>query len=164
MIVNLSLAIVSALFLVLAIQIETSADDLWGPKIAPLFLAGTMLILSVVAALGPILRKGPPVSNYTEGDIEDSEPAPAADPVPVIKIVWVLLLGAFYFFAISMIGYLLSTVICLFLILLIFENTNLKKASLVAVVGAAVYYIAFIRVLGIYDPGFKALDFLSGSS
>jgi len=158
MIINLSLAIISALFLVLAIQIETTSEDLWGPKIAPLFLAGTLLILSIVASLGPIIRKG-----ARETDEEVDQENSGEGPVPFFKIALVLILGVFYFFAISVLGYLISTIISLFLILLIFENSNLKKISIIAVVGSAIYYLIFIKLLGIFDPGFKILDILRGN-
>lgn len=164
MIVNLSIAVVSSLFLVLAIQIEATSDDLWGPKIAPLFLAGTMLIISVVAALGPIIRKSTTDSAELENAQDDPEGSLNRDPIPLFKITLIVLLGVLYFYAISLVGYLISTTVSLFLILMIFENTNLKKISAIAVIGAAFYYAAFIRVLGIHDPGFKLLEILSSSS
>lgn len=152
---NGALVFVSALLLMLALQIETTSDDLWGPKIAPVFLAGSMLALCFVMAVVTFLQKN---SKNPEAETGSEAGFQSGDPAPVVKIVGVILLGFFYLYAISLIGYLASTAISLFLILRLFENTNLKKNAVISVVGATVFYLAFIQALGIYDPGLKIIE------
>lgn len=160
--VNICIAVIGSVFLVLAGLIETSSDDVWGPKIAPLALAGIMLVMGSGATLMTMIRK--PASTG-EASVSDQDPLDSKlDVVPHAKIALVLTLGIFYFYAITLIGYLPSTLIVLFLTLLIFENKNYKKVAAIAVVGAAIYYFAFIQALGIYDPGFGIVDLLGGKS
>jgi len=152
---NGALVFVSALLLMLALQIETNPDDLWGPKIAPVFLAGSMLTLCFVTTVVTLLQKK---SEKPDAGTGSDAGFQSEDPAPVVKIIGVILLGIFYFYAISLIGYLASTAISLFLILRLFENTNLKKNAVISVVGATVFYLAFIQALGIYDPGLKIIE------
>ena len=69
----------------------------------------------------------------------------------IFKKVLLILIAFLYLFLTNFIGYLTSTLLIIPLILYIFENKNLKNL-VISISGALIYYIFFIKVLGLHNP------------
>ena len=70
----------------------------------------------------------------------------------ILKKVILILIAFLYLILTHFIGYLSSTLLIIPLLLYIFENKNLKKNLAISVSGALIYYIFFIKILGLHNP------------
>ena len=132
-------------FLLIDIRITEFSDistgeGVVGPKTAPSFLNVGIAILSILLIFNGYFSKN------SQGHIEKFEWKLITKKVLLIFITFL------YLFLTNLIGYLLSTFLIIPLILTIFENKNLKKNMLISFCGSLVYYIFFIKILGLHDP------------
>ena len=141
---GLILLIVS-LFLLVDIRLTefsdvTTGEGVVGPKTAPTFLNIGIICLSILLIIGSFYN------------IDKSEQLEKIELTPIFKKFLLILISFLYLFLTNFIGYLTSTFLIIPLILYIFENKNLKKNLVISFSGALIYYIFFIKILGLHNP------------
>ena len=141
---GLILLIVS-LFLLVDIRLTefsdvTTGEGVVGPKTAPTFLNIGIICLSILLIIGSFYNK------------DKSEQLEKIELPLIFKKFLLILISFLYLFLTNFIGYLTSTILIIPLILYIFENKNLKKNLVISVSGALIYYIFFIKILGLHNP------------
>ena len=141
---GLILLIVS-LFLLVDIRLTefsdvTTGEGVVGPKTAPTFLNIGIICLSILLIIGSFYNK------------DKSEQLEKIELTLIFKKLLLILISFLYLFLTNFIGYLTSTILIIPLILYIFENKNLKKNLVISVSGALIYYIFFIKILGLHNP------------
>lgn len=141
---GLILLIVS-LFLLVDIRLTefsdvTTGEGVVGPKTAPTFLNIGIICLSILLIIGSFYNK------------DKSEQLEKIELTLIFKKFLLILISFLYLFLTNFIGYLTSTILIIPLILYIFENKNLKKNLVISVSGALIYYIFFIKILGLHNP------------
>ena len=141
---GLILLIVS-LFLLVDIRLTefsdvTTGEGVVGPKTAPTFLNIGIICLSILLIIGSFYNK------------DKSEQLEKIELTLIFKKFLLILISFLYLFLTNFIGYLTSTSLIIPLILYIFENKNLKKNLVISVSGALIYYIFFIKILGLHNP------------
>ena len=141
---GLILLIVS-LFLLVDIRLTefsdvTTGEGVVGPKTAPTFLNVGIICLSILLIIGSFYNK------------DKSEQLEKIELTLIFKKFLLILISFLYLFLTNFIGYLTSTFLIIPLILYIFENKNLKKNLVISVSGAFIYYIFFIKILGLHNP------------
>lgn len=157
MVANGVLAVISIVLFVVSLQIETQLDDPWGPKIAPLAVASLMALGSFTAIALEILA-----TRHLQKPVAETGTGPdAPDPIPGMKLAQACILGLAYCYGMTVIGYLVATIVFLFFSLALFGNRNVRTMAIVAGVGGLIYDTVFIRLMGLSDPGFDLLAALS---
>ena len=141
---GLILLIVS-LFLLVDIRLTefsdvTTGEGVVGPKTAPTFLNIGIICLSILLIIGSFYNK------------DKSEQLEKIELTLIFKKFLLILISFVYLFLTNFIGYLTSTFLIIPLILYIFENKNLNKNLVISVSGALIYYIFFIKILGLHNP------------
>ncbi len=141
---GLILLIVS-LFLLVDIRLTefsdvTTGEGVVGPKTAPTFLNIGIIFLSILLIISSFYNK------------DKSEQLEKIEPTLIFKKFLLIMISFLYLFLTNFIGYLTSTLLIIPLILYIFENKNLKKNLVISISGALIYYIFFIKILGLHNP------------
>ena len=141
---GLALLMIS-LFLLFDIRSEefsdvTTGEGVVGPKTAPTFLNIGIICLSILLIISSFSNKN------------SNEKLENIDLTLILKKVLLILIAFLYLFLTNFIGYLTSTLLIIPLILYIFENKNFKKNLIISISGALIYYIFFIKILGLHNP------------
>jgi biotin transporter BioY len=55
-------------------------------------------------------------------------------------------------------GYLIATLVSGFVAFLLFQN-SFKASAINALIGAVLFYVVFIRLMGVYDPAGRLINF-----
>ena len=118
----------------------TTGEGVVGPKTAPTFLNIGIICLSILLIISSFSNKN------------SNEKLENIDLTLILKKVLLILIAFLYLFLTNFIGYLTSTLLIIPLILYIFENKNFKKNLVISISGALIYYIFFIKVLGLHNP------------
>lgn len=153
----LGVVVGGTLLLVDALGIDNTAGAKTGigPATVPLALA-TLLIVSGVALAITGIRAGkrshaPQSNSRAEQDVEallkESEP-----PVPLKKLLIMILLFIGYAVAFIPLGYLLSTAIFIGIVVTVIDRAKWKRNILFAVGFAVVVYLSFTQLLGVQLP------------
>ena len=163
---------VGAFFAALAATISPDSYDTVGPRFVPALLAGAMLGLGALVALGGWRRARRP-SGVAPG--APSVGSGATDPVPttdddfgfrgsdIRRVVQVIGCGVVYVALFWALGYLVATAVAMLLMLLAFGNRSPLVLVLVPIAAALVYQYVFVGLMGLYDPAGALVD-LSGLS
>jgi putative tricarboxylic transport membrane protein len=141
------------LCLYLAYSIEVFQKVLIGPRPVPMAIAGMIIALGLLQfvvtwATRAKSRKDSdlPVSGKGNGE------SPGLSKPAVVRMTALIIIGFAYIWLFAAIGYLLATAIAMAALLVIFGTHSAAKVVLMTAIGTAVYYIIFIRLMGIYNP------------
>ena len=132
-------------FLLQANSIESFQDALIGPRMVPMQIAGLIIGLGVLQFAVAWVGRSASV------DTGDAELSPLSRLV-VFRMAAIIALGFAYILLFSATGYLIATAVVLALLLVVFGTRNAGKVAILTIGGAAVYYILFIKLMGIFDP------------
>lgn len=133
------------LFLIEATGIPSGASDSIGPRRVPLIISISVIVLSLVLIWMAWRDPGP------EGDDHITPTSLFLQAGPLI------LAAVLYGQMIIWFGYLISTFIAAFFVFRLYGNrVALTLAN--SAVGAVLFYIAFIKGMGIYDPPGTLVD------
>jgi hypothetical protein len=141
---GITLLIIS-LFLLFEIRLAEFSDistgeRAIGPKSAPTYLNITIILLSILLIFNSFLNKNI-IDNNSKFNLS-----------LVFKKSQLIATAFLYLFLTDLVGYLLSTFIIIPLLLFIFQNKNFKKNLFISFVGTLIYYIFFIKILGLHNP------------
>ena len=149
--------LIISLFLLIEIRLSEFSDistgeGAIGPKSAPTYLNITIIILSLLLIFNYFFNKKNIIYKNSKFDLH-----------LIFKKVQLIASSFLYLFLTDLIGYLLSTFLIIPLLLFIFENKNIKKNLLISFVGALIYYVFFIKILGLHtpDPQIEFFEILS---
>ena len=118
-----------------------------GPDLVPTIVSWLIVIFGVMIALESVLL---PSGEKT------SKPLVTRDGV--ILNATIIGIGFLYFLLFLAFGYLVSTIIALGAILYMFGTRQPLRVGLISVIGGGVYYLVFIRLMGVYDPPGSIID------
>ena len=140
--------------LYLAYSIETYQEEiLLGPRLVPMAIAGLGIGLGVLQFAVSWARR---VNSGKAGDSTFSGAGdgkrPALSKTSVLRMAAIIVIGFAYIWLFSATGYLIATTIAMALLLVVFGTRNAGKVAVLTIGGTAVYYIIFIRLMGIYNP------------
>ena len=163
---------VGAFFAALAATISPDSYDAVGPRFVPALLAGAMLGLGALVALGG-WRRVRGVSDVAPS-VAPAASAPASDAAPtdddfgfrgsdIRRVVQVIGCGVVYVALFWGLGYLVATAVAMLLMLLAFGNRSPLVLILVPIAAALAYQYTFVGLMGLYDPAGALVD-LSGLS
>lgn len=139
------LMLVGFLFLAGTAEIVLSEEGLIGPRFVP------QIVSSLLVALGGALawsgaRSAVPVLGE-------------AGPALPWRAAVVVLIGIFYVQAFMAVGYFLSTIFATAAALLLFGVRRPLSLMLGSILVAIVWYITFVRLMGVFDPPGRLLSF-----
>lgn len=156
--------LIAGFFALLAWDINPDSDEAIGPRFAPMFIAVAMLVLGGLISLMAIREN---VNGNAQADHADDFIPPEAyeeddfgfrdsDIRRVFAVIGCGIAYIAFFFAF---GYLVATLLSLFLILLAFGNR--KPATLIGlpVIGTVIYQYVFMGLMGLHDPAGELIDF-----
>jgi hypothetical protein len=143
-----------------ALQIPAEHEELIGSRTVPLFIAVLIMALGVLISV---------VTMFEEKNGEDEDEIPAEDEYgfadsDVIRVFQVIGCGVAYIAMFWAFGYLISTLIALFLMLLAFGNRRWRPLILMPLIGTVVYEFVFMGLMGLYDPAGALVDLSALSS
>ncbi|CCQ75241.1 tripartite tricarboxylate transporter TctB family protein [Magnetospira sp. QH-2] len=145
--ISLGIVVLSLMAIALANTIPPSNDDGVGARFIPLVLSVSMLILGGIGMAYAATINAP------------KEPEPAQNQASQVSLTGMLFrigvltaLGFFYLFLMGALGYALSTFVVLVMCLVLFGNKRPIPVILMSLIGTAIYYVVFVKQLGIYDP------------
>jgi len=160
-IVTLAVILLGVLFLVLAFQIDTpsrlsAAEALVGPPMVPIIISLLIITLGLLelAAVFMSVR-----SNETPESTEDSEEFEPFSRALVTRLALTVVIGFAYVWLLGAVGYLIASACALIALLVLFGTRSPVKILLISVIGAALYYFFFIRLMGVYDPAGWLISF-----
>ncbi len=166
--VTAAIFVIAGFFAILAWDIDPSSDEAIGPRFVPMFIAVTMLVLGALISVNAMRnndnRSAPaspggemiPIEVYEEDDFGFRD----AD---VRRVFWVIGCGILYIALFAALGYFLSTLIGLALIMMAFGNRNPVALIGYPLAGAVVYQYIFMGLMGLHDPAGDLIDFTAVS-
>lgn len=146
---------VGLVFLFLARQIatpkfQTAAEALVGPAMVPTVIASLIISLGGLELIGALRRKDSE-DQPSEVTGEDEEKSELTFHV-IARITATAVIGFAYIWLLTATGYIISTAITLPTLLVLFGTSSIRKLVMMTVVGTAIYYFVFFRLMGLYDP------------
>lgn len=141
--IGIGIICIGFFFLNMAWAIDADPNDPVGPKLAPTIVAVLIVGLGVLQLAVGFFR-----SYQTTGAYGNP-----GEPVRPAMLAAVTSTGVAYNFMLPLIGYFFSTTIVLIAMLLIFGNRPNWRFLAIVIIGAGVYHIMFIELMGIHDPG-----------
>ena len=145
---------VGIFILYLAYSIKSFQEEiLMGPRLVPMAIAGMIIALGVLQfAIVWVGR----VKRGKAGDSElsnaDDGKRPASSKLAVLRMATIIVIGFAHIWLFSATGYLIATAMALAPLLVVFGTHNAGKVAVLTIGGTAVYYIIFIRLMGLYIP------------
>jgi hypothetical protein len=130
-----------------ASAIENRHGEEIGPELVPTIVSWLIVIFGVLIAVQSIL--------FPDTD-KPSKPLVTRDGIILNAVI--IGIGFLYFFLFLAFGYLVSTIIALGAVLYMFGTRQPLRVALISVIGGGVYYLVFIRLMGVYDPPGSIID------
>ena len=140
--------------LYLAYTIQTFEEEiLVGPRLVPMAIAVLGIALGVlqfaIAWVRPI-KSSKAADSTLSGTSEGKQTA--VSKTGILRMAAIIILGFVYIWLFSATGYLIATAIIMASLLVVFGVRPAGKVALLSIGGTAVFYIIFIRLMGIYSP------------
>ena len=134
--------------------IEAVAQDAIGPRLIPYFLSISMIVLGVLIAISALYY------NASRAAAAASDALHAAEPEEdfgfrdsdMLRVFAVIGMGFVYIALFTALGYVISTVLSLALMLLVFGNRKIATIVILSIVGAVIYDYVFMGLMGLHDP------------
>ena len=168
--VTAAIFLIAGFFAILAWDINPASDEAIGPRAVPLFIAVSMLVLGAMISVNAIRnndKRGQAVA-AGEGDLIPPEAYEEDNfgfrDTDVSSVFWVIGCGALYIVLFWALGYFLSTLLGLALIMLAFGNRNPAALIGYPAAGAVIYQYIFMGLMGLHDPAGEIIDFTAISS
>ncbi|MGP1396665.1 MAG: tripartite tricarboxylate transporter TctB family protein [Inquilinaceae bacterium] len=137
--VGLTVAATGLFLLTATADIRVDEAGLVGPRLVPRIVCGAAIGLGLMLAVAAMVGAGKRAARGGDTAL----PLRAAAVVG-LGLLYVPLLGAF--------GYFIATVIAAAAIFRLFGTRRLVPLCLGALATAALWYLVFIRVMGVFDP------------
>ena len=140
---------VSVFCLFLAFSIESVFGSTFEMRMLPVFLSGTMVLLSFMVILKAVNMPKEFLISPKEIQIMRA----ATTRMFGVVIVGLVYIGLFY-----AVGYIAATAISMYLVMIVLGNSNHVKIAITAVLSAIIYQFTFMGMFGFYDPVGRLID------
>lgn len=148
-------------FMIQANAIEFYQDEaLIGPRLVPMVIAGLIIGLGILEFAVTWMARNDKDDNGVPGNASESKLFTLSQPA-ISRMAAIIMLGFAYIWLFGATGYLISTTLVLGALLAVFGNRSVGKLAVLTLVGAAVYYAVFIKLMGIHDPPGWLIDISS---
>jgi len=148
--VGIVIVFIGIFFLISAADIPSNSGDAFGARSLPRAISVLLITLGTLwAALS--LRK---IRRSGSGSKPNSR-----NRFLLTRIVPLLLLSFLYGFLFDWFGYLVATFAIMGPVLFIYGTRSAPKLLAVAASATAVYYLLFIKVMGVFDAGGSVINF-----
>ena len=145
---------VSIFSLCLAYTIQTFGEEiLIDPRLVPMAIALLGIALGVLQFTVTWVRRdksGKTTDSTFSGTSEGKQPAMSI--TSIFRTAAIIVLGFVYIWLFSATGYLIATAVVMASLLVVFDVRPAGKIAALTIGGTAVYYVIFIRLMGIYSP------------
>ena len=153
---SVAVGLVGAIFLAMALRIDasgvrTQAEALVGPTMVPVVIASLILVLGALELTASFIRHYRSRTDAALQGTESSKYAPLSATL-LVRIATIVGIGFAYVWLLGATGYIISTALILPALLVLFGTRSAGKVALMTLSGTAIYYLVFIRLLGLYDP------------
>ena len=128
-----------------AYSIESFQKVLIGPRPVPMTIAGMIIGFGILQFFVAWMGRG------ENGKAADGK-SPALSNAAVLRMAAIIVVGFAYIWLFSATGYLIATAIIMASLLVLFGIRPAGKVAVLTIGGTAVFYIIFIRLMGIYSP------------
>ncbi len=162
--VTAAVFVIAGFFAILAWDINPNSDEAIGPRFVPMFIAVSMLALGALISFNAIRNndnRNAPIAS--DGDLIPAEAYEEDDfgfrDADVSSVFWVIGCGILYIVLFAALGYFLSTLVGLALIMMAFGNRNPVALIAYPLGGAIVYQYIFMGLMGLHDPAGDLIDF-----
>ena len=125
-----------------------------GPGFVPAMIAGAL------AALGAVLAFNTAIQNRNAPTQTTTSETNSKRRNEIVRLASCFAIGLGYIVAFRHFGYFVSTAAALLAMLILFGNKGARTLIARSIIGATVYYIAFVRLLNIYDPNDLVLSLI----
>lgn len=147
-----AIAILLGLFFTYQVSlIETLSENDIGPSFFPYILSFTMIGLGVLVGVSALMYNAT-VKRVTGEAEEGEEEKFGFRDSDIARVAAVVAMGFVYIGLFYALGYLISTLLSLMLMLVVFGNRHIGTIVLLSIVGALVYNYVFIGLMGLHDP------------
>ncbi len=150
--VGIAVALIGVFFLVSAESIPADSSDAFGPRSLP------QVISSLIIALGTMWA-AISLSKARRTEVAPNPRPNTRNQFLLTRILPLMALSILYGLFFQWFGYLVSTFLILVPVLVIYENRSLPRVLTVAAIATALYFMLFIKVMGIFDAGGSVVNF-----
>jgi putative tricarboxylic transport membrane protein len=119
-------------------------SDPLGPKVFPMLIGIGLLISGVLILIESLKKNGLPAKPAETSTVNQKD----LGIILVAMVIWTIV----YYTAFEPVGYIISTVVYLFGLLLFFHPKKHVKNALISVIFTAVAYATFAKFLGVSMP------------
>ncbi len=140
---------VSVFCLLLAFSIESVFGSTFEMRMLPVFLSGTMVLISVMVILKAVNM--PKELLVSQEEVQIMRAATG-------RMFGVVIVGLIYVWLFYALGYILATAISMYLVMIVLGNSNHYKIALTAILSAIIYQFIFMGFFGFYDPVGRLID------
>ena len=140
---------VSVFCLFLAFSIESVFGSTFEMRMLPVFLSGTMTLISFMVILKAVNM--PKELLVSQEEIQIMRAATA-------RMFGVVMVGLIYVGLFYSVGYVLATAISMYLVMIVLGNLNHFKMAITAILSAIIYQFIFMGMFGFYDPVGRLID------
>ena len=143
------IALIGIVFLISAEDIPVSGEDDFGARSLP------RIISALIIAMGTLWAA------ISYGKIQKTKASSAPNPRNLFlrtRIIPLMLSSFIYAALFQWFGYLVSTFVILLPVLYIFGNRSIVPMLRIAATATAVYYVLFIKLMGVFDAGGSVIN------
>jgi len=151
-IVGIVMILIGIFFLISAEDIPADSGDAFGARSLPQVISSLVIALGLLwsaISLRKARRINKPSKPYTNPH----------DRFLFVRILPLMALSIAYGYLFQWFGYLVSTFLILIPVLVIYGNRSLPRVLTVAAVATAIYFLLFIKMMGIFDAGGSVVNF-----
>jgi hypothetical protein len=143
--------------------IESLAEDAIGPRMIPYFLSIAIVVLGVLIGASALYFNASEADGSRDLSVEELAAREAGESFgfrnsDLAKISAVVVMGFIYIGLFWALGYFISTLLSLALMLLVFGNRAPRTVLILAIAGALAYDYLFMGLMGLYDPAGEYFD------
>ena len=140
---------VSVFCLFLAFSIESVFGSTFEMRMLPVFLSGTMTLISIMVILKAMNM--PKELSVSQDEIQIMRAATA-------RMFGVVMVGLIYVGLFYAVGYVIATAISMYLVMVVLGNLNHFNMAITAILSAIIYQFIFMGIFGFYDPVGRLID------
>ena len=146
---------IAGFFLYEARLVESSQEDLIGPRLVPSVFAIIAMMLAFLQFVTAFASRTdpPPIAVSADTDVRDELAG-----FGWVRILLMFAVGAFYIWFFEAVGYIVSSLVVFLLLFFLFGRRNIGAIVLLTIGGTIAYYLIFVKLMGMHDPPGWLLD------
>ena len=141
---------IGGLLLWFAEDIPVSGQDEFGARSLPRIISIMIAILGAIWSAIYFVKWRQETKPVTAG---------ARNPFLFTHVIPLMLSSFIYAFLFEWFGYLVSTFVIVIPVLYLYGNKSIRKLLITACIATIIYYLIFIKALGVFDEGGSIINF-----